>query len=205
METTLSGVVRSSRSFLHLGTFTRAVLSIAGLAVLTVACGGQDGPQTPPADAISIGTTSTTLSEDDPPIVVGGAPGPDGHLPVRLNPLAWEGIATTYDTDDTDDPFHELHSEGHDDFWFGIELHTEQGPGWTGELGLFATDCVGAGICVRFDPDGGAGPIGPLLAGETGEVDVEQIEGGFTLLFRNLIFTRDDGVSYRIDAVTIEA
>ncbi|MGH2652639.1 MAG: hypothetical protein ACRDHK_15680 [Actinomycetota bacterium] len=182
----------------------RAMASAVGCALLATGCGGSDRSRTPPADAISLGTTSTTLSENDPPVVIGGAPGADGHLPVRLNPKAWKGIATRMVTDDPQGPYHELHSDGHDDFWFGVELHTVKGPGWTGELGLFATDCVGAGICVRLDPDGGAGPIGPLLAGPTGEVDVEQIENGYSLVFRHLIFTRDDGVTYRIDTVVID-
>lgn len=182
----------------------RSALLVLVVPFLLTACAGGDRPQTPPADAVSLGTTSTTLSENDPPVVIGGAPGADGHLPVRLNPMAWEGIATTVVTDDPQDPYHELHSDGHDDFWFGIELHTDEGPGWTGELGLFATDCIGAGICVRFDPDGGAGPVGPLLAGPNGEVDIEQIEDGYALVFRHLIFTREDGVTYRIDTVVID-
>lgn len=178
--------------------------TLVGFAVIATACGSDESSQTPPAAAISLGTTSTTLSDDDPPVVIGGAPGADGHLPVRLNPNAWDDIAARLVTDDPEDPYHELHSEGHDNFWFGVELHTVKGPGWTGELGLFATDCVGAGICVRFDPDGGAGQIGPLLAGATGEVDIEQLGGGYLLVFRNLIFTRDDGVTYRVDSVAID-
>ena len=182
-------------------------LGMAGLAVAAVlsACGTDDAPSTPPAAAVSLGTTSTTLSDDAPPVIIGGAPGADGYLPVRLNPGAWERVAMRLDGEDPEDPFYELHSEGHDNFWFGVELHTVKGPGWTGEVGLFATDCLGAGICVRFDPDGGAGPIGPLLAAATGEVDVEKLDGGADLVFRHLIFTRDDGVSYRIDTVTLKA
>lgn len=174
------------------------------LAILGTACSGGDDSQTAAADAIPLGLTTTTLSKSDPPVVIGGAPGPDGHLPVKLNPPAWKKITTRVDADDPQDPFEELHSDGHDDFWFGVELHAVQGAGWTGELGLFATDCIGAGICVRFDPDGGAGPIGPLLAAPTGEIDVRRIDGGFTLVFRNLIFTRPDAVTYRADAVTVE-
>lgn len=180
----------------------RAAAAAAALFVLA-ACGTDGGTETPPADAVSLGTTSTTLSKDDPPVVIGGAPGADGHRPVRLNPKAWDDVATRIDDEDPDDRFHELHSEGHDNFWFGVELH-EKGPGWTGELGLFATDCIGAGICVRFDPDGGAGPTPPLLAGPTGEVDVERLEGGYVLTFRNLIFTREDAVTYRVDTVVID-
>jgi len=123
---------------------------------------------------------------------------------VRLNPAAWEDVAFRFDNDDSSDPFYEIHSDGHENFWFGVELHTVDGAGWTGELGLFATDCLGAGICVRFDPDGGAGPIGPLLAAPTGEIDVEQLDGGANLVFRHLIFTRDDGVAYRIDTVVLD-
>lgn len=183
---------------------SRLLAAALALAALAVACGGDGSSPTPPAAAVSLGPTSTTLSRDDPPVVIGGAPGADGHLPVRLNPRAWEGIATRFVGDDPLDPYHELHSDGHDDFWFGLELHTLEGPGWTGELGLFATDCLGAGICVRFDPDGGAGPIGPLLAGATGEVDVGQLEGGYLLTFRNLIFTRPDTVTYRVDTVVLD-
>lgn len=177
---------------------------MALLGVLASACASGNGGETPPAAAVSPTPSSTVASEDDPPLVIGGAPGTDGHLPVRLNPMAWEDVATRFVDDDANDPYHELHSEGHDDFWFGVELHTVQGPGWTGETGLFATDCIGAGICVRFDPDGGAGAIGPLLAAPNGEVDIEQLDDGYRLTFRNLIFTRDDGATYRVDEVTID-
>lgn len=176
------------------------------LAVLATACGDESGPATPAADAVSMGSTSTTSGGDAPPVVVAGAAGPDGHRRVILNPDAWEGIAATFVDDDPTDRYHELHSDGHDDFWFGVELHPDVGPGWTGERGLFATDCAGAGICVRFDPDGGAGPMGPLLAEPSGEVEIEAVEeGDYSMIFRNLIFRREDTLSYRIDSVTIEA
>lgn len=181
------------------------VVIVFATSLLAASCSGDEGPNTPPADAVSLGSTSTTTSREDPPVVIGGAPGPDGHLPVRLNPSAWEEIEASYFDDDPLDPYHELHSVGHDNFWWGVELHTDEGAGWTGELGLFATDCIEAGICVRFDPDGGAGPIGPLLADPNGEAQIDQIEGGYQLVFRNLIFHRDDGVSYRIDQLTIQA
>ncbi|HVM41309.1 MAG TPA: hypothetical protein VM618_11100, partial [Acidimicrobiia bacterium] len=165
-----------------------SVLALPALVAVFGACSGSDAPRTPPAAAVALGPTSTTASPDDPPIVIGGAPGTDGHLQVRLNPSAWEGIKARLVDDDPRDPYYELHSDGHDEFWFGVELHTVVGPGWTGEVGLFATDCVNNGICVRFDPDGGAGPMGPMLAGPLGEIDIEQLEDGFVLGFRNLVF-----------------
>lgn len=179
------------------------ILVIIGL--LAAACSGDTGSNTPPADAVNLGSTSTTRSSEDPPAVIGGAPGPDGHLPVRMNPSAWQEIEASHIDDDPLDPYHELHSVGHDNFWWGVELHTDKGAGWTGELGLFATDCIDAGICVRFDPDGGAGAIAPLLAEPNGEAQIDQIEGGYQLVFRNLIFRRDDGASYRIDQLAIQA
>lgn len=181
----------------------RTASAAVGVLLVLAGCRGDQSDETRPADAVALGPTSTTLSPDDPPVVIGGAPGSDGFLPVRLNPQGWEDIATRIDTEDAADRFHEIHSEGHDNFWFGVELH-EKGPGWTGELGLFATDCIGAGICVRFDPDGGAGDLPPLLAAPTGEIDVEQIEDGYLLVFRNLIFAREDGITYRIDTVAID-
>jgi hypothetical protein len=179
------------------------LVALVALLAAGSACGDDGAPRTPPAAAVSLGTTSTLLSPGDPPVVVGGAPGTDGHLPVRLNPLSWKTIASERREDDPRDPYYEVHSEGHDDFWFGVELHTVEGLGWTGEQGLFATDCATTGICVRFDPDGGEGPIVPMLAGPLGEVDVEEVGSRISLAFRNLVFTRDDGVTYRIDAVPL--
>lgn len=187
------------------GSRGRATVVLVALAALATACTDDPGMSAPTSDTVTLDTTSTTVASDRPPAAIGGAPGPDGHRAVRLNPGAWETIATSFVEEDTDDPYWELHSEGHDDFWFGVELHPETGAGWTGELGLFATDCEEAGICVRFDPDGGAGPIGPILSRPVGEVDIEALEDGPVLMFRNLVFVRNDGVSYRVDEVRIDA
>jgi hypothetical protein len=175
------------------------------LSASLAACGDDATTEAPPAAAVSLGTTSTTLSPDDPPVVIGGAPGPDGHLPVRLNPEAWEDVVAEMNDDDVEDPYYELHTEGHDDFWFGVELHTVVGPGWTGELGLFATDCRNNGLCVYFDPDGGAGPSPPLLASANGEIDVVQLEDGISLTFRNLVFEEPGRPGYRVDSLHVEA
>lgn len=184
--------------------FPAATASLAAVALLGAGCDSDSGPSTPPADAISLGPTSTLVSPDDPPVAIGGAAGADGHRAVRFNPAAWERVATSYVDDDPADPYYELHTEGHDHFWFGVELHPDVGPGWTGELGLFATDCEGAGVCVRFDPDGGAGPIGPILSQPDGEVQIEQLEQGLAMTFRHLVFVRSDGVSYRVDEVRVD-
>lgn len=181
-------------------------LAVCLLAVfLAGACGGEGAPRTPPAAPISLGATSSTGASTDPPIVIAGAPGPDGHRAVHLNPAAWKGIEARFVDSNPDDPYYEVHSEGHDDFWFSVELHTVQGPGWTGETGLFATDCVNNGICVRFDPDGGGGPIPTLTADPLGEVDVERLGEAPVLIFRNLVFRVPGGPSYRVDTVRIEA
>lgn len=182
---------------------TRALCLVVLVGLGAAACSGTS-ERTPPADAVSLGSTTTTLAEDDPPIVIGGAPGADGHLPVRLNPMAWSQIETERVEEDPDDPFHEIRSAGHPDFHFEVELHDEAGPGWTGERGLFTTDCIKAGICVRLDPDGGAGPVNPITADPGGEIEIEQIEGGLVLRFRNLVFVRDPEVSYRIDEMFID-
>ena len=197
----------SSRTSLRSFATPWPAVAAAGLALVvlaTAACGDDTVSEAPEQETVALDTTTSVVPEDAPPISIGGAPGPDGHRPVRLNPQAWERIATRFNDDDPVDPFWELNSEGHDDFWFGAEFHAETGPGWTGERGLFATDCEGAGICVRFDPDGGRGPTPTLLSQPDGEVEIDRIERGFQLTFRNLIFVQDDGVSFRIDQVTID-
>lgn len=171
---------------------------------LVVAVGCSSGPgEAPPADVAVLGTTTTSADATGPPIVIGATPGPDGHLPVRLNPFAFRDISAELRADPVD-PFHDLHSEGHVHFFFGVELHPVVGPGWTGEIGTFTTDCEENGICVRFDPDGGVGPVGTLTARATGEIEIQSLDP-YRLILRNLIFVRTDGgPSYRIEEVTID-
>ena len=190
------------------GGAVRLAIAICVLALLGTACG--DDTASPASPVPVDDTTSTTSSalaassdDDAPPVLVASAPGPEGYLAVELHPEAWSGLAVE-DRGTADDPYHSLQSKGDEGFWFGVDLHWVVGPGWTGELGVFTTDCDANGICVRFDPDGAAGPTNPILASPEGEIDIRQLEPGYLLVLHNLVFVQPHGGPiYRVQQVEL--
>lgn len=50
------------------------------------------------------------------------------------------------------DPFFQLH-DNEDGFYFNVELYTQYGAEWTGQLGTFDANCETHGICVYLVPD----------------------------------------------------
>lgn len=73
------------------------------------------------------------------------------------------------------DPFYQFH-DNEAGFYFNVELYTVYGPGWTGQLGSFATNCNSNGICVYLVPDDAhaylatAGEIDIVSLGQQGGV-----------------------------------
>ena len=121
------------------------------------------------------------------------APGPDGYPTVRLDSDSWGPIFAGWTGGS--DPFFHLHSQ-ESAFYFSVELYTEYGAGWTGDLGTFAPDCGANGICVYLASD----DFGVFRA-TAGEVDVVRlsessgsIDRRAEVHFRDLTLTAtDDG------------
>lgn len=175
-------------------------LAVLAAGALTACRGG--GSSTPSGGLAEVSST-TTLAADTPAMVVAQAPTPEGYVRVQLNPKAFKKLRVTHTTQG-DDPTYAVRDE-EPGFSFEIELHTK-GPGWTGEMGAFATDCPANGICVRFDPDGQRGPAPVIVASPTGEINVQQLGSRVTLVLNNLIFVRTDGGPiYKIDEFAIDA
>lgn len=91
----------------------------------------------------------------------------DGCTLATLNPESWSPLFAAYNGGS--DPFFQFHTN-ETDFFFNIELYTQYGAGWTGQLGVFPPNCNSSGICVYLVPDG----ENPYLA-TTGEVAIASL------------------------------
>jgi len=76
--------------------------------------------------------------------------GPDGCPTATLDSSTWSPIHASWNGGA--DPFFHLHSQ-ESAFYFSVELYTEYGAGWTGDVGTFAPDCGANGICVYLASD----------------------------------------------------
>jgi hypothetical protein len=141
-----------------------------------------------------------------PPIVIGTETAADGCTLLELNPVAWSPLYRAYNPGS--DPFFHIHTKD-PGFFFGMELYTVYGAGWTGQLGTFETDCTANGICVYVAPS----PPGPYLA-DAGEIEIvalSQVDGvvqlPIELILRNLTFQPVPGGGatgcYHVDEVII--
>ncbi len=119
--------------------------------------------------------TETPIPPD--PIVIGEETAVDGCPIVELNPESWNPLYAAYNA--TSDPFFHFHSID-EVFYFNVEMYTAYGAAWTGELGTFAPDCNGTGICVYLVPDN----INPYwaTAGDIEIVELEQVDGALSEL-----------------------
>jgi hypothetical protein len=142
-----------------------------------------------------------------PPIVIGTETAADGCTLLELNPVAWSPLYYAYNAGS--DPFFHIHTQEQGLFFFGVEMYTVYGAGWTGQQGTFDTDCTANGICVYVVPS----PPGAYLA-DAGEVDIvalaqedDVIKLPVELHFRNLTFQPAPGGGatgcYHVDEVII--
>lgn len=115
----------------------------------------------PPTDTAVPPTAAATAL----PVVMGEEQTADGCSIVALNPAAWQPLYRAYNPGS--DPFFHIHTM-EPGFFFGAELYTVYGPGWTGELGTFATDCTANGICIYLAPVQGS----LYLADKSGQIEI---------------------------------
>lgn len=176
---------------------TRALL--ATLLVATTLSSLTGCPDSTPG-----GGTPSASDGDQPGLTITDSVGPDGCPIVDLDPSAWRPLHASF-TGGADPYFH-LHST-EDVLFFGAELYTEYGAGWTGQTGTFAPDCGTNGICVYLVPDGQT-----VTRATAGFVDVVALtENGGTIqrpaevVFRELtlVGTEDPSTCFHVEEVTL--
>lgn len=123
-------------------------------------------PEPPTATPTEIPPTATATPLPDP-VVIGETTAADGCILVGLNPVTWSPLFYAYNGGG--DPFFHIHTNDVS-FFFGLELYTVYGAGWTGQTGVFEPDCAANGICVYLAPDG----TSPYLASD-GEIEIEAL------------------------------
>jgi len=133
--------------------------------------------------------------------------GPDGCPVVALEPTVWNPIYAAYVGGD--DPYFHLHST-EDVLYFGAEMYTGYGPGWTGQQGTFDPDCGDNGICVYLVPDGQT--VTRAVAGDVDVVSLTEVGGTLQrpaeLVFRDMTFEgTEEGsdVCFHVEEVTLRA
>ncbi len=130
--------------------------------------------------------------------------GPDGCTLVTLDPSAWAPLHGSYTGGA--DPFFHLHTN-EDVLFFGAELYTEYGAGWTGQTGTFAPDCGANGLCVYLVPDGQT--VTQAVAGDVDVIALEQVGGVLQrpaeVTFRDMTFvgTDEPDVCFHVEEVTL--
>lgn len=130
--------------------------------------------------------------------------GPDGCPIVTLDPSAWRPLHGSFTAGS--DPFFHLHST-EDVLFFGAELYTDYGAGWTGQAGTFAPDCSANGICVYLVPDGHA--VTRAVAGDVDVISLSEANGELQrpaeVTFRDMTFvgTEDPSVCFHVEEVTL--
>jgi hypothetical protein len=161
-----------------------------------------DPPATAPAatdpPATDPPATDPPATEPLGPVIVLGAPGADGVIPVVIDGARLDPLFDQFQ--DGADPLYLIHTQ-QEDVFVGVELYTVFGSGWTGELGTFPTDCTTHGICIYLDPDG----LGPLPGGGPGEgtITITELEGARIVTLDDIEITADDGQVYSLTGVTL--
>ncbi len=130
----------------------------------------------------------------------------DGCTLVKLNPESWSPLYAGFTGGG--DPFFQFHTQ-EDSFYFNVELYTQYGAGWTGQLGTFAPNCDRNGICAYLVPDA----QNPYLAtdGEVEIISLEEVSGVITstveIELTNLTLQPVPGTNspgcYHVDDVTL--
>jgi hypothetical protein len=139
-----------------------------------------------------------------PGMVIEDTVGPDGCTVVTLDASEWRPLHGSF-TGGADPYFH-LHSQ-EDVLFFGAELYTAYGAGWTGQTGTFAPDCGTNGICTYLVPDGET--VTRAIAGEVDVISLTEVGGQLQrpaeVTFRNMTFvgTEDDSVCFHVEEVTL--
>jgi hypothetical protein len=131
------------------------VLACAALALAACGAPAETAPTAvaPSATPVSPSATSVPPTETplaDPIVILQDQLAEDGCPRVELDTASWNPMHAAYNTGS--DPFYQFH-DNEDGFYFNVELYTVYGPGWTGQLGTFDTDCTRNGICVYLVPD----------------------------------------------------
>jgi hypothetical protein len=140
-------------------------------------------------------------------VVIGDTLAAEGCTLVTFNPAAWSPLYRAYNPGS--DPFFHIHTNDQG-FFVGLELYTVYGPGWTGQLGVFSTDCTANGICVYINPNASS----PYLA-TAGEIEIgalSQTDGAvdlpIDLTLRDITFEPVPGTAgtgcYHVDELEIE-
>ncbi len=156
-----------------------AVLFVAGCS--TAANSDEETPVTPPEE-----TTNAPTDEASGAPVTLGDPDAEGNVSVTVDPSALTELFYLFVETNPADPYYHIHTND-SDLFVGIELYTLYGAGWTGQLGTFALDCSANGICVYLDPDG-TGPLEALGPGSTGNIVIDQLEGGYNVTLTGVTF-----------------
>jgi len=159
-----------------------AFLFVAGCS--TAADPDATPEETPGAPAEE--ATDTPAEEAPGAPITLGDPDADGNVSVTVDPSALAELFYLFVETNPADPYYNIHTND-SDLFVGIELYTLYGAGWTGQLGTFALDCDGSGICVYLDPDG-TGPLGALGPGSTGSIVIDQLEGGYSVTLTGVAF-----------------
>lgn len=138
-------------------------------------------PTPVPPTATEVQPTSTEVPPTEPPTPL---PDPisvneevqaaDGCTQVALGPASWAPIYSAYNGGS--DPFFHFHTN-EADFFFGVELYTVYGSGYTGGTGMFDANCTTHGICIYLVPDASNGFAYLASAGELDIKALEQVDG----------------------------
>ncbi len=182
------------------------LLALVSCTSTLVGCPAQPGGPFP-SDGGGLGGSAGAggaQDGDEPGVRIEESVGPDGCPVVALDPAQWAPLHGSY-TGGVD-PFFHLHTQEAVAF-FGAELYTDYGPGWTGQTGTFAPSCGDNGICVYLVPDGTT-----VTRAEVGEVDVVslsqsggQLERPAEVVFRDMTFvgTESPDVCFHVEEVTL--
>jgi hypothetical protein len=138
---------------------------------------------------MSVITPPTNPPPPPPPLSVGERR-PDGTVPVVVEPTVTRFTVRYRDNDG--DPYYQVRTTPDFPFLFDVELYTESGVGWTGQLGQFSTDCELNGICVylRLAPSTDALDANPvaMIADPLGKITIGKLSGGIQLHLQQLRF-----------------
>ena len=160
------------------------VVTVVSLALVLASCSSAGSPSPTPIVASTPTPALAQASPSLPPPTSTPTPVPepilihedqladDGCPLVELHTESWSPMHAAYNGGS--DPFYQFH-DNEEGFYFNVELYTVYGPGWTGQLGTFATDCNANGICIYLVPD----DAHPYLA-TSGEISIGSLgqEGG---------------------------
>ena len=162
-------------------------------------------PATTPAATTTLAPTTTaapTTTQAPTPVVVLSAPDPNtGVVTVSVDAARLEPLLDEF-VDDGSDPYYAISTQ-QEEIVIIVELHTDFGAGWNGELGVVGADCSNNGICIYLDPDG----IGPLNGGgpADGSIEIVKLGDGSIIELQSLGWFMSDGSKYRISGLTLTA